>query len=72
MQRITAISIERTLNKLARTFAVQMETLKRYRTGGEQRVTVQHVNVAEGGQAIVGNVNAAGGTPGGAGAGEQT
>jgi hypothetical protein len=33
-----------------------MEALKRYRTGGEQMVTVQHVNVSEGGQAIVGNV----------------
>ncbi len=47
---------ERTLNKLARTFAVQMETLKRYRTGGEQKVTVQHVHVNDGGQAIVGTV----------------
>src|SRR5215469_8586998 len=50
-------SAERALNKLARTFAVQMEALKRYRTGGEQKVTVQHVSVNEGGQAIVGNVN---------------
>ena len=49
-------SAERTLNKLARTFAVQMETLKRYRTGGEQKVTVQHVHVNDGGQAIVGTV----------------
>ena len=32
------------------------QTLKRYRTGGEQKVTVQHVSVSEGGQAIVGNV----------------
>ena len=45
-----------TLNKLTRTYATQMETLKRYRTGGEQKVTVQHVSVSEGGQAIVGNV----------------
>jgi hypothetical protein len=44
------------INKLARTFAMQMEALKRYRTGGEQKVTVQHVSVNEGGQAIVGNV----------------
>ena len=44
------------LNKLMRTYATQMETLKRYRTGGEQKVTVQHVSVSEGGQAIVGNV----------------
>jgi hypothetical protein len=49
-------SAERALNKLARTFAGQMEALKRYRTGGEQKVTVQHVTVGEGGQAIVGNV----------------
>lgn len=49
-------SAERALNKLARTFATQMEALKRYRTGGEQKVTVQHVSVSEGGQAIVGNV----------------
>ena len=49
-------SAERAFNKLARTFAIQMEALKRYRTGGEQKVTVQHVTVSEGGQAIVGNV----------------
>jgi hypothetical protein len=49
-------SAERAVNKFARTFADQMETLKRYRTGGEQKVTVQHVSVQEGGQAIVGNV----------------
>jgi hypothetical protein len=49
-------SAERTYNKLLRTFVSQMEALKRYRTGGEQKVTVQHVSVSEGGQAIVGNV----------------
>ena len=42
--------------KLARTFAAQVEALKRYRTGGEQKVTVEHVTVNEGGQAIVGSV----------------
>lgn len=42
--------------KLARTFAAQVEALRKHRTGGEQRVTVQHVNVSDGGQAIVGNV----------------
>jgi hypothetical protein len=45
-----------TATKLARTFTAQMEALKRYRTGGEQKVTVQHVSVGEGGQAIVGTV----------------
>jgi hypothetical protein len=54
-------SAERAFNKLARTFAAQVEALKRYRTGGEQRVIVQHVNVNEGGQAIVGAVNHPGG-----------
>jgi hypothetical protein len=29
-----------------------------WRSGGEQKMTVQHVHVAEGGQAIDGNVNA--------------
>jgi hypothetical protein len=52
-------SAERAFNKLTRTFATQMEALKRYRTGGEQKVTVQHVSVSEGGQAIVGNVTQA-------------
>jgi hypothetical protein len=49
-------SAERAFNKLARTFVTQMEALKRYRTGGEHKLTVQHVTVTEGGQAIVGNV----------------
>lgn len=49
-------SAERAFNKLTRTYAMQMEALKRYRTGGEQKMTIQHVTVSEGGQAIVGNV----------------
>ena len=48
---------QRTLNKLARTFAGQMDLLQRYRSGGGQKVTVQNVSVSEGGQAIVGNVS---------------
>jgi hypothetical protein len=51
-------SASNAFNKLARTFAAQVEALKRYRSGGEQKMTVQHVHVAEGGQAIVGNVSA--------------
>jgi hypothetical protein len=54
-------SASNAFNKLARTFALQLEALKRYRTGGEQRVTVQHVTVNEGGQAIVGAVSSASG-----------
>jgi hypothetical protein len=49
--------------KLSRTFTAQMEALKRYRTGGEQKVTVQHVTVSEGGNAIVGNVTQAARAP---------
>ena len=49
-------SAERAFNKLARTFAAQVEALRRHRTGGEQKVTVEHVTVNEGGQAIVGSV----------------
>jgi hypothetical protein len=52
---------ERALNKLARTYSMQMETLKRYRTGGQQKVTVEHVTVNAGGQAIVGYVSKGGG-----------
>jgi hypothetical protein len=52
-------SAERIVNRLMRTFVQQLEALKRHRTGGEQKVTVQHVSVGEGGQAIVGNVTQA-------------
>ena len=51
---------ERALNKLARTFTTQMDALKRYRTGGQQKVTVEHVTVNSGGQAIVGAVSRGG------------
>ena len=47
---------ERAFNKLTRTFAAQLEALKRYRSNGEQKMTVEHVTVNAGGQAIVGNV----------------
>jgi hypothetical protein len=58
---------ERTFNKLTRTFAAQVEALKRYRSSGEQRVTVEHVTVNDGGKAIVGAV-----THGGAGSSEKS
>jgi hypothetical protein len=49
------------LNKLARTYAAQMDTLKRYRSKG-QMVRVERVTVESGGQAIVGNVSKGGGS----------
>lgn len=51
---------ERAFNKLARTYTAQMEALRKHRNGGKQVVQVQHVNVADGGQAIVGNVETGG------------
>ena len=39
-------SAERAFNKLTRTFATQMEALKRYRIGGEQKVTVLHARTS--------------------------
>jgi len=54
-------SAGRSLNQLARTFAMQMDTLKRDRSSGQQ-VVVKHVTVNEGGQAIVGDVRTGGGT----------
>jgi hypothetical protein len=49
-------SSERIFSKATRTFPVQMDAIKRYRSSGEQSVTVQNVSVRDGGQAIVGNV----------------
>jgi predicted thioredoxin/glutaredoxin len=50
-------SAQRIVTKLSRAFTDQMGALKRYRTGGEQKIVVQHVSVSDGGQAIVGTVN---------------
>ena len=50
-------SAANTLTKLSRTFCAQVETLKRYRSSGEQTVRVEHVTVNNGGQAIVGAVS---------------
>ena len=46
--------------KMLRTFIAQMETLHKIRTGGQQKMIIEHVNVNEGGQAIVGTVNQGG------------
>ena len=43
-------SLTRALNQLARTYTAQLEGFRRYRTGGEQKVTVQNVSVTEGGR----------------------
>ena len=43
-------------NKLTRSYALAMEALDKHRGKGQQKVTVEHVHVHQGGQAIVGNV----------------
>jgi len=48
---------ELSLNRFTRTFAAQLEALKKYRGTGLQTVKVEHVHVNEGGQAIIGNVD---------------
>ena len=45
-------------NKLSRTYAALVEALNRHRGKGQQKVTVEHVHVHAGGQAVVGMVAA--------------
>lgn len=47
-------------NKLGRTYAALLEALNRHRGKGQQRMTVEHVHVHAGGQALVGNVASGG------------
>ncbi len=48
-------------DRFLRTFTAQVEALAKYRGKGQQKVTVEHVHVHQGGQAIVGNVTTGGG-----------
>jgi hypothetical protein len=47
--------------KLSRTHAMLVEALNRHRGKGQQKIIVERVNVAAGGQAIVGNIKHEGG-----------
>jgi hypothetical protein len=47
-------------SRLLRTYALQLEALQRYRSKGKQKVTVRHVHVHAGAQAIVGDVHPGG------------
>ena len=49
--------------KLSRAYAELLLALDKHRGKGQQRVTVEHVHVHQGGQAIVGAVNAGGRVP---------
>jgi hypothetical protein len=48
-------------HKLMSLYTQQLAALNKHCGKGQQKVTVEHVNVAAGGQAIVGNVEASGG-----------
>jgi hypothetical protein len=48
-------------SKLSRTYAVLLDALNRHRGKGQQKVTVEHVHVHSGGQAVVGMVGPPGG-----------
>lgn len=61
----TTIVIDNNINrstKLMRVYNETLDTLNKYRRKGEQKVTVQHVNVENGGQAVVGNTINTGGS----------
>ena len=49
-------------NKLSRTYGALLEALNRHRGKGQQKVTVEHVHVHAGGQAVVGMVETPGGS----------
>ena len=57
----TREAYDRIVNRLARTYAVQLEQLRRYRSESPHVVKVERVTVNAGGQAIVGNVSPRGG-----------
>ena len=48
-------------NKLSRTFSELLDALNRHRGKGQQKVTVEHVHVHPGGQAVVGTIEQPGG-----------
>ena len=62
-QREDQIAIESAVNlatKLTRSFITLVDGLDKHRYGRQQKMTVEHVHVNEGGQAIVGNVKQGG------------
>ena len=49
------------VTKLMRTFTQQIEALQKHRAKGNQKITVQHVQVNNGGKAVIGDINQGGG-----------
>ena len=48
-------------NKLSRTWTMLLDALNKHRGNGQQKVTVEHVHVHAGGQAVVGTIERPGG-----------
>jgi hypothetical protein len=59
---VRAVSMMNLSVRCMDSFQKGLLTIKRLRGSGEQRITIQHVNVTQGGQAVIGQVQ-----PGGAG-----
>jgi hypothetical protein len=58
--QVEACRCANTAGRLMATFQAAMLTLHKLRTGGNQTVTVQHVNVQAGAQAVIGDVRTGG------------
>ncbi len=43
--------------KFSRTYLAQMDALKKYRSKGDQKITVEHININDGGKAFIGTAN---------------
>src|SRR5262245_24575211 len=52
----SAAAMASAASRLLRAYTIQVETLRRLRSGGSQLVRVEHVHVNEGGQAVIGPV----------------
>ena len=69
MERATSTNqsiedVDRNVNmatKLMRVFNQQLDALQKLRGKGQQKMTVEHIHVYEGGQAVVGDINHGGG-----------
>lgn len=57
---LLAIKLYKLASRLMEVYQRGLVTLKRLRSAGEQQITVQHVHVASGAQAVVGNVKTGG------------
>lgn len=60
----TTDGVDRNINrttKMMKAFTSQVEALQKLRNKGQQKITVQHVQVNQGGQAVIGDINQGGG-----------